>query len=550
MPVQVLNPQPGSVVLDMCAAPGNKTTQIAAWIKNIGTVYAVELDKRRFETLESLIEKSGATCVKTINNDALKITDNDCPNVEYILVDPSCTGSGMINRLSFEKEEKDPSRIRKLHNFQVTLLKHALSHFPKAKRVVYSTCSRFKEENEEVVKEVLESCKSFELVSCKESLQAPWLTSKNQSESDNIGNYCISSIPETHFTLGFFVAAFARIMDDENPRNETEVADRTDCNQSKKSVKKDKKKNEIFENIKDTTVNNKKMKVASKKSTTENCCLKENKKNSKSKSAQKKNAINERNSLSNLNAQHQTNLPEDIVQKKQSKAIKTKICIDPNKENENINEKSNKKSKKAKKIDKASVNVEAVSNIVEVVENNENTKKKKKKSKKPTEESTQENVEQIKDKALKRSIEELLNNNEELENQESAIPISKKVKKRKSKNKIEEEVENVKKSKIKTQKDNEQNEEGGKTTKTKAEKKKKKTFAVESQQDNDNVENTEDAIPKRPKRKIRQDTADTNEEDAAIKDSDKKIKNEKLVDGVNETKSKKKPKTKKNAKVC
>lgn len=80
----------------MCAAPGMKTTQLAALMNNTGTVYAVEYNQKRFETLNKMIELSGATCIKTIDKDVITIKENDCPNVEYILVDPSCSGSGKL----------------------------------------------------------------------------------------------------------------------------------------------------------------------------------------------------------------------------------------------------------------------------------------------------------------------------------------------------------------------------------------------------------------------------------------------------------------------
>lgn len=89
-----MDPPPGSVVLDMCAAPGMKTTQVAAAMNNEGKVYAVERDPRRFETLNRIVEASGATCITTVNKDVLTCTEKDFPGVQYILVDPSCSGSG------------------------------------------------------------------------------------------------------------------------------------------------------------------------------------------------------------------------------------------------------------------------------------------------------------------------------------------------------------------------------------------------------------------------------------------------------------------------
>lgn len=97
LPVILLNPEPGSIVMDMCAAPGMKTTQMAALMNNMGTIYAVEACKKRYETLNKIVESAKATCVKTICSDVIELTSRDYQDVEYILVDPSCSGSGKFN---------------------------------------------------------------------------------------------------------------------------------------------------------------------------------------------------------------------------------------------------------------------------------------------------------------------------------------------------------------------------------------------------------------------------------------------------------------------
>lgn len=96
VPAMLLNPSENSVVLDMCAAPGMKTTQLASIMNNKGKVYAVERDQRRFESLKKQVGVSNASCVEAINRDVLTMTDKEFPDVEYILVDPSCSGSGKI----------------------------------------------------------------------------------------------------------------------------------------------------------------------------------------------------------------------------------------------------------------------------------------------------------------------------------------------------------------------------------------------------------------------------------------------------------------------
>lgn len=117
-------------------------------MKNKGKIYAVEMSTKRYQTLCEMIEGTQATIVQPINRDVLEVMNEDCPKVEYILLDPSCSGSGMLNR--FESEGKDNGRLYKLAGLQHKLLTHAMTSFPLVKKIVYSTCSVYPEENEEV----------------------------------------------------------------------------------------------------------------------------------------------------------------------------------------------------------------------------------------------------------------------------------------------------------------------------------------------------------------------------------------------------------------
>ncbi|XP_060529726.1 probable E3 ubiquitin-protein ligase bre1 isoform X2 [Cylas formicarius] len=216
LPAHILNPVPGSVVLDMCAAPGMKTTQLAAMLSNDGTIYAVERDARRYKTLEKIVGTSGATCVRTINNDILACTNTEFPEVKYILVDPSCSGSGMTDRLEFH-EEQSKARLEKLAGFQIKILRTALTRYPNVERVVYSTCSTYPEENEDVVRQVLETNYVFKLMDAKKLVDENWL-SYGSSDYGDIGKFCLYAKPDKDFTNGFFVAVFERVKEGE--RNE------------------------------------------------------------------------------------------------------------------------------------------------------------------------------------------------------------------------------------------------------------------------------------------------------------------------------------------
>ncbi|XP_012339483.2 probable 28S rRNA (cytosine-C(5))-methyltransferase [Apis florea] len=210
LPSYLLNPEPGSIVLDMCAAPGMKTSHLAALLTNTGKIYAVEKDEHRYKTLCEQIKLTNASCVETINKDSLTLEANEYSKVEYILVDPSCSGSGMLDRqIVYGKEKRDPQRLKQLQAFQVFLLRHALLNFPNVKRVVYSTCSTHSEENEEVIDEILENIQNaYELVPIKRLLNEEWLnfSSKKYKCSDK----CLYAISDVDMCNDFFVAVFER----------------------------------------------------------------------------------------------------------------------------------------------------------------------------------------------------------------------------------------------------------------------------------------------------------------------------------------------------
>ncbi|KAI4503501.1 hypothetical protein M0802_001723 [Mischocyttarus mexicanus] len=214
LPSLILNPPVGSVVLDMCAAPGMKTTQLAAILQNQGTIYAVEVGNRRYQTLCELLETTNSSCVRTINKDALSLGPDQYPNIEYILVDPTCSGSGIVDRPKLGKKdgEYEEGRLKNLQAFQVFLLRHALLNFPTVKKVVYSTCSINREENEDVIDEILTNVgDAYKLVSIKKYLKKDWLN--YSSEDSSCKKKCIYARPEVDLCNGFFVALFKRNFD-------------------------------------------------------------------------------------------------------------------------------------------------------------------------------------------------------------------------------------------------------------------------------------------------------------------------------------------------
>ena len=154
LPPIVLEPKKGESILDMAAAPGGKTTQIAAISNNEVSITACEMNKIRAEKLKYNIEKQGANCVYVMVTDARRL-DNFF-SFDKILLDAPCSGSGTIylENVNFENGFTE-KLISKSISSQKQLLKKALKVLKPGCEMIYSTCSILKLENEEVVKEIL-----------------------------------------------------------------------------------------------------------------------------------------------------------------------------------------------------------------------------------------------------------------------------------------------------------------------------------------------------------------------------------------------------------
>ena len=90
-----LKPRLGRSVIDACAAPGMKTTLLASMLGESGDIIAVEKSEKRCKTLHKMLEQYNCSFVKVLNQDFTEINPLEHGDVEYILVDPSCSGSGM-----------------------------------------------------------------------------------------------------------------------------------------------------------------------------------------------------------------------------------------------------------------------------------------------------------------------------------------------------------------------------------------------------------------------------------------------------------------------
>ncbi|KXS14220.1 S-adenosyl-L-methionine-dependent methyltransferase [Gonapodya prolifera JEL478] len=223
-----LQPQPGWLVVDACAAPGNKTTQLAALVAPPGSsagagaggrVVAVERDPKRAVTLRRMVAKAHASAVVSVNEGDFLGTDvSEAPwsEARAVLVDPSCSGSGLVGREEWSNNEQADAgvgeeRLRRLADFQFKAVTHAMT-FPSAVRLAYSTCSIHAIENEQVVARCLTYSGEHGLGWQLQRAIPEWRRRGVQSEGleDEQADCCVRADPEGDRTTGFFVAVFVR----------------------------------------------------------------------------------------------------------------------------------------------------------------------------------------------------------------------------------------------------------------------------------------------------------------------------------------------------
>ena len=150
LPAHALNPMPGERILDLCAAPGAKATQIAALVGGDAEVVAVELHPARARALEEMARRMGAD-ITVIAGDGREVAlPGD--GFDAVLVDAPCTGTGVLSSRPDARWRRREEALPALVEIQSGLLARALAVVRPGGRVVYSTCSLLREEDEDVVR--------------------------------------------------------------------------------------------------------------------------------------------------------------------------------------------------------------------------------------------------------------------------------------------------------------------------------------------------------------------------------------------------------------
>jgi 16S rRNA (cytosine967-C5)-methyltransferase len=195
----ILDPEPGEKILDACAAPGGKTTHIAQRMANKGEILAVDLTQEKLRLIRELCQALGVKIVKTVKGDAsrlLPVIEN--LTFDRILADVPCSGFGTLRRNPDLKWRKGEEDIHRLSLIQASILNNLSQYLKKGGILVYSTCTMFREENEDVVEAFLKNHPKFELDDPSKTL--PEISRRF------VQNGYFKTFPQSNGMDGFFVA--------------------------------------------------------------------------------------------------------------------------------------------------------------------------------------------------------------------------------------------------------------------------------------------------------------------------------------------------------
>ena len=194
--VEILNPKPGSTVLDVCAAPGTKANYISDFLNGEGEIHASDIDPIRMKLGVSRSESLSLN----INWSNKNATKDLFLKSDYVIVDAPCSGTGVLGKKLDIRWRRKKSDIKSFASLQLNILKN-ISKFVKNDGIlVYATCSLENEENWDVVSQFLKFDNSFTIDSPIGLIPNEWINDKN----------CMQTIPYKHKVDGIFAARLVK----------------------------------------------------------------------------------------------------------------------------------------------------------------------------------------------------------------------------------------------------------------------------------------------------------------------------------------------------
>ncbi|CAM5787482.1 16S rRNA (cytosine(967)-C(5))-methyltransferase RsmB [Brevibacillus borstelensis] len=196
---------PGMRVLDACAAPGGKTTHIAALMQNRGEIIASDVHPHKRDLIAQNAKRLGITIIEPIVSDALHLGEKKLGTFDRILLDAPCTGFGVIRRKPDLKWNKTPDDVKAIAELQYKLLESVAELLAPGGLLVYSTCTIEPEENQLIVQRFVKNHPAFEL----DRTLADDLPASVRDKIDTTEGF-VQVLPHHFESDGFFIARLKR----------------------------------------------------------------------------------------------------------------------------------------------------------------------------------------------------------------------------------------------------------------------------------------------------------------------------------------------------
>jgi len=195
--VHAINPEPGDIILDACAAPGMKTTLIAQHMENKGKIIAVDISSRRIQLLKKMVKSAGVKIAYPILGDSARLI---IKGISKILIDAPCSSSGVLRSNPDIKVTITPKRVKSISFFQRIILQNMLEILEENGILVYATCSVLPEEGEEQIDAILDKVK----------LRTPQIPGIRGYSNFKCSQFVKRLFPHIHDTSGFFISKIIR----------------------------------------------------------------------------------------------------------------------------------------------------------------------------------------------------------------------------------------------------------------------------------------------------------------------------------------------------
>jgi 16S rRNA (cytosine967-C5)-methyltransferase len=197
---QAANPKAGSVVFDVCAAPGAKTTFLAQLMNNEGSIVSMDFSAKRMKTWQKETRRMHTANAEAVVADA-RVSITLVGEADLVVLDPPCTSTGVFAKQPSAKWRLSPRSIQNMSEIQLQMINNCADKVKAGGYLTYSTCSITEEENEGVIEAFLKAHKDFKLVEIEPKIGLPGLRGLTQ---------CQRLYPHIHHCNGFFTAKLQR----------------------------------------------------------------------------------------------------------------------------------------------------------------------------------------------------------------------------------------------------------------------------------------------------------------------------------------------------